>query len=138
MTTKQGAQNTASAFAEKVRERLLVWTEIVADARHLLSIWLRRVAGSKRKSTWVTLVIVLAANIVAFNYYQERITRYYLSVLLANLVRMNGDVDALEGKISQLGKKTDELSAKLGNPAPASSPVISMSPASNSPRPRRR
>jgi hypothetical protein len=98
---------------------------------------LRRVAAGMRKSTWVVFAIVLVGNIIAFNYYQARITRYYLSVLLLNIVTMNDDIDTLQAKIDQLNKKTDDIRAKLDKPVLPSSSVLT-SPSSNLAKPRGR
>ena len=136
MTIEQEAHETDTPFAEKLRERILLWIKAAGGAPDSFSVRLRHMVAGIRKSSWVAFAIMLAANIIAFSYYQERITRYYLSVLLANLVRINGDMDALEAKINQLNQKTDDLSAKLGKPS--SSSGISTSPSSNSAKPRSR
>jgi hypothetical protein len=138
MTIEQDAQRTDIPFTEKVRERIFAWIEIVADATNSLAVLFRRFAAGIRKSTWVVFVIVLAGNVIAFNYYQERITRHYLSVLLSDLARMSEDMDTLDAKINQLNERTNDLSAKLGNPAAPSASVIPVSPASNLAKPRRR
>jgi hypothetical protein len=138
MTIERDVLETDTPFTEKVRERILEWSKIVGDATNSLSVWFRRSAAVIRKSTWLVFVIVVAGNIIAFSYYQERITRYYISVLLVNLVRMNEDMDALDAKVNQLNKKTDDLTAKLGSPASPSSSIMSVSPPSSSPKPRRR
>jgi uncharacterized protein YlxW (UPF0749 family) len=131
MTIERHAQNTDAAFAEKVRERILVWIKIVGDAPNSLFIQLRRMATSIRKSTWVVLAIVLAGNIIAFNYYQERITRYYFSVLLTNIVRINEDIDTLQAKVNQLNQKIDNIDAKLDKPVLPSSSSSSRFSSSN-------
>jgi hypothetical protein len=113
MTMEQDAQEMDTSFTIKARERILVWINIVASAPVSLSTRLRRLAAGIGKSTWLVFAIVLAANIIAFNYYQARITRYYISVLLTNIVRLNDDIDTLQTKIDQLNKKTDDTSSNL-------------------------
>jgi hypothetical protein len=138
MTIDRHAQNTDAAFAEKVRERILVWIKIVSDAPGYLAMRLRRIVAGIRKSTWVVLAIVLAGNIIAFNYYQERITRYYFSVLLTNIVRINEDIDALQARINQLEQKTDNIGAKLDKPVLPSASAPSRLSSSNLTKPRGR
>jgi len=134
MTIEQDARETVTSFAEKGRERILEWIKIAGVAPNSLAVRLRRIVAGKRKSIWTAFAIVLAGNIIAFNYYQARITRYHLSNLLMNIVRMNEDIDTLEAKINQLNKKTDDIGAKLNKPVP----VLSTSPASNLTKPRSR
>jgi hypothetical protein len=138
MTIEQDAQETNTPFAERVWERILVWFRIAGGPPSSLSVRFRRMAIGKRKSTWVAFAIVLAGNIIAFNYYQARVTRYYISVLLENLVRMNEDIDALQAKLNQLSKRTDGTGASLDNPEPPSSAVLTTSRPSSSAKPRRR
>jgi outer membrane murein-binding lipoprotein Lpp len=88
-------------------------------------------------TTYLVLVfaVLLAVNVVAFDYYQARITRNYTHILFMNLARMNGEMDALEAKLNQLSTKiggletkidqlttkTDALAAKLDKPGPPTS-----------------
>jgi len=131
MTIEQDAHKTHATFMAKARERILEWTKIAGVAPGSLTVWLRRMAAGTRKSTWVVFAIMLAGNIIAFHYYQARITRYYLSVLVMNMVRLNEDLDTLQAKLNQLDKKTDDLNAKLNKPALSSSSVLSATPSSN-------
>jgi hypothetical protein len=138
MTMERDAQERGTPLGEKMFERFLVWIKSFGDALDSPSVRLRRVAAGVRRSTWIAFAIVVAGNIIAFNYFQERITRYYLGVLLMNIVSLNADLDSLQAKISQLDKKLEGMDAKLDKPAPVSSLAPSASPSSNSAKHRSR
>jgi hypothetical protein len=137
MTIEQDAQERDTVFGEKVRftekmrERIHVWIKVAGDAPVSLAMRLRRLAAGIRKSTWIAFAIVVAGNIIAFNYYQERITRYYLGILLMNIVSLNEDIDSLQAKINQLNKKIDGIEAKVDKPAQPSPSAASTAPSSN-------
>jgi hypothetical protein len=131
MTMERDAQERSIPLTEKMLERFLVWIRIFGGALDSPSVRLRRVAAGVRRSTWVVFAIVVAGNIIAFNYFQERITRYYLGVLLMNIVNLNEDIDSLRAKIGQLDKKIEGMDAKLDKPAPASSSAPPAAPSSN-------
>jgi hypothetical protein len=57
----------------------------------------------------LAFVVLLAGNVMAFDYYQARITRYHTDILYTNVVMMNGDIDALEAKLNKLSAKIDGL-----------------------------
>jgi outer membrane murein-binding lipoprotein Lpp len=65
--------------------------------------------------TYLVLVflVLLAGNVMAFNYYQARMTRYYLHILYMNVVRMNADIDTLDAKLNKLNAVIDGLSPKV-------------------------
>jgi len=67
------------------------------------------------RTTYLALVfaVLLAANVMAFEYYQARITRDYIHILYTNLVRMNGEMGALEEKLNQLTTKISALEVKI-------------------------
>ena len=66
-------------------------------------------------TTYLALVfaVLLGANVMAFEYYQARITRDHTHILYTNLARMNGDMGALEAKLNQLSAKISALEAKI-------------------------
>jgi hypothetical protein len=137
MTIEQDAQERDTVFGEKlrftekVRERIHVWINAAGDAPVFFFMRLRRLAAGITKSTWIAFAIVAAGNIIAFNYYQERITRYYLGILLMNIVSLNEDIDSLQAKINQLNKKIDDIDAKVEKPAQSSPSAASAAPSSS-------
>ncbi len=134
---EQNAGKTGASFARKVGDQFLVWNGIVGRALKSLSkLRFAQTATGIKKYLWVVFAIVLAGNIVGFNYYQARITRYYIGVLLMNIVRMNEDIDALDAKLNKLSAKIDDLSGKLdkGPPPQSSIPTTPPSPALVKPR----
>jgi outer membrane murein-binding lipoprotein Lpp len=86
--------------------------------------------------------VVLAGNVIAFDYYQARITRYHPDILYTNVARMYGDINALEAKLNQLSAKIDGLEAKIDQLTPktdasAAKPDKPGPPTSLAPHPRR-
>jgi hypothetical protein len=132
MTIEQNA-GMAASFARKVRDQFLVWLEVAGGSLKSLSKlrFARTVTGIKTY-LWVAFAIALAVNVVAFDYYQARITRYYLGVLLMNLIKMSEDIDTLDAKLNQLSAKIDDLSSKLDK-RPAPPPPIPTTPPSPPP-----
>jgi hypothetical protein len=131
MTIEQNAQGADTAFPEKEGGGILVWIKIAGDALNWLSVPFRRIAAGIRKSPWIAFALVVAGNIIAFNYCQERITRYYVGVLLMNIVSLNEDIDSLQAKINELNNRIDGMGAKLDKLAPPSTSALSASPSLN-------
>src|SRR5215469_7384448 len=130
MTMERDAEEMDTTFAEKLRERIFVGFKSAGGALSALPIRLRGMAAGTKTSTWIVFAIVVAGNIIAFDYYQARITRYYLSVLLMNIVRMNDDMDLVQAEINRLNKRTDDIRAKLDKSVQPSSLELSTPPSS--------
>jgi outer membrane murein-binding lipoprotein Lpp len=66
-------------------------------------------------TTYLALVfaVLLGANVMAFEYYEARITRDHTHILYTNLARMNEDMGALEAKLNQLSTQISALEAKI-------------------------
>lgn len=127
---------------KKIRGRLSVWAGIARGALIKYKLRLAKSGIGINKYLWLVFVILLAGNVMAFNYYQARLTRYYFQISQMNAVRMDGDIDILAAKLNQLNTsidrletkidglqenvnqlttKTDALAAKLDKPAPPTS-----------------
>jgi outer membrane murein-binding lipoprotein Lpp len=96
------------------------------------------------RTTYLALVfaVLLAANVMAFEYYQARVTRDYIQILYTNLARMNGEMGALEEKFNQLSTKISALEAKIDQlttktDASAAKPDKPGPPTSHAPPPRK-
>jgi hypothetical protein len=130
MTIEQNTGTMTASFARKLRDRIFAWIQIAGEALKPLSKFrFARPAIGIKQYVWVGFAIVLAGNIAGFNYYQARITRYYIGVLLTNLVRIDEDIAALDDKLNQLSAKIDELSVKLDK-RPLPPPPIQTTPPS--------
>ncbi len=92
----------------KIRGQFLVWFGIVGSALTKF-----RPAPGIEKYLWIVFAVLLAGNVMAFGYYQARITRYYLHILHMNVVSMSLDMDALDTRLNQLSTKVDDLETKI-------------------------
>ncbi len=98
---------------KKIRGRLSVWVGIADGALTKYKLRLGRSVIGVNKYLRLAFVILLAGDVMAFNYYQARLTRYYVQTSQMNVVRMNEDIDILEAKLNQLNTTIDRLEAKL-------------------------
>lgn len=104
---------------KKIRGRLSVWAGIASGALTKYKLRLAKSGTGVNKYLWLIFVILLAGNVVAFDYYQARLTRFYLqvsqvnAVRMMNAVRMNGDTDISEARYNQLNTTIDRLEAKI-------------------------
>jgi outer membrane murein-binding lipoprotein Lpp len=97
----------------EIPRQFLVWFGIFGGLLTKFKPRLGRRAVDIPKNLWIVFAVLLAGNVMAFNYYQARVSRYYLHIMHMNIVRMNGDIDLLDGKLNQLSAKIDGLEAKI-------------------------
>src|SRR5262245_54493537 len=117
MNAEQSAKkpdiSSAKSSANKESRRTFSWTAGPSAALKRIKGWIRQLAFGIQKNALAVFAVLLAAGAMEFNYYQERLTRDYIQVLLIDAARMSSDMDALDAKLSQLNTKIDALDAKL-------------------------
>jgi hypothetical protein len=127
MNVEQNTKKPDISFATDVHGQSLYWRGAAGRVLKPIKLQFRQLALGIKKHAWVIFAVLLTAGVMEFNYYQARLTRDYVRVLLLNAARINGDIDALDAKLSQLNTKIDALSAKLDKP-PVPSSAVSTKP----------
>jgi len=113
MTAGQSTKKPDISFAKDGRRRIFSWIAARGAALKPIKGRLRPLAFGIKKNAAVVFAILLAAGVMEFDYYQERLTREYLRALLIDAARVSSDVDGLDAKLSQLNMKIDVLDAKF-------------------------